>query len=47
MKLLALDQSSRVSGYAIFEDSQLIAVGTIDATDDDLGVRLIKIRKSV
>lgn len=47
MKLLALDQASRITGYAIFEDNQLITYGKIVTDDTDVGVRLSKIRKSV
>lgn len=47
MNLLALDQSSRVSGYAIFEDDKLIKSGTFTLTDDDVSIRLTKIRERV
>ena len=47
MRLLALDQASRTSGYAIFEDDKLIDFGTFTYDDTDIGVRLHKIRNKV
>lgn len=47
MRILALDQSSRVSGYAIFEDNNLIDFGTFSVTMQDLSKRLVKIREKV
>lgn len=49
MKILALDQAARVSGYAIFEDGALIEYGKLDATQhsDDLGKRLNWLRRRV
>lgn len=46
-RLLALDQSSRVSGYAIFYDGKLEDYGKFEFTDNDLGIRLLKIRQKV
>ena len=46
-RLLALDQSSRISGYAIFVDENLIAHGSINLTEEDVGQRLFLIRKEV
>ena len=46
-KILALDQSSRTSGYAVFENNNLIASGHFTFTDDDFGVRLYKIRNKI
>ena len=46
-RLLALDQSSRISGYAIFVDEKLIAHGSINLTEEDVGQRLVLIRKEV
>ena len=45
--ILALDQSSRVSGYAVFVDNQLVASGTFTVLDDYIPDRLVKIRKKV
>ena len=47
MRLLALDQASRVSGYSIFEDGKLVDYGKFELTDDDLGKRLVKYRKKI
>lgn len=45
--ILALDQSSRVSGYAVFKNNQLIMSGTFSVTDDSIPSRLVKIRTKV
>lgn len=45
--ILALDQASRTSGYAIFHEDQLIASGTFTFDDDDFPTRLVKIRNKV
>ena len=45
--ILALDQASRTSGYAIFHGNQLIASGTFTFDDDDFPTRLVKIRNKV
>ena len=48
MKILALDQSSRLSGWAIFDGSNLVRYGKIDVTKYyELGERLHIIRKEV
>ena len=48
MKLLALDQASNITGWAIFENSKLVSYGMIDASNqNDIGKRLYKIRQSV
>lgn len=46
-KILALDQATRCSGYAIFENKKLIHYGKILTEDLDIGVRLNKIRNQV
>lgn len=46
-KLLALDQSSKITGYAIFENAKLIKYGKINLNDDDIGIRLMKLRNQV
>ena len=46
-KILALDQATRISGYAIFEDKKLIHYGKIVTEDSDIGIRLNKIRNEV
>lgn len=45
--ILALDQSSRTTGYAIFRDGQLYSYGSFTVTDADIGDRLYKIRSKV
>ena len=47
MRLLALDQASRTSGYAVFDDDVLVQSGTFTLTSDDLGERLVKYRKQI
>jgi hypothetical protein len=37
MNLLALDQSSRVTGWAVFHDKELVDSGTFTLTADDIG----------
>lgn len=45
--LLALDQSSKVSGYAVFRDNSLLTYGVIDLKDKNLGIRLNKLRDAI
>lgn len=45
--ILALDQASRTSGYAVFQEGSLIASGTFTYDDDDFSLRLVKIRNKV
>lgn len=45
MKLLALDQASRVSGWAIFDNQDLIDSGTFTLKSDDVGERLVQYRQ--
>ena len=45
--VLALDQASRTSGWAVFQDGQLFASGTFTYDDDDFSLRLVKIRNKV
>ena len=45
MRLLALDQASRTSGWAIFEDQELIDSGTFTLKSDDIGERLVQYRQ--
>ena len=47
MRLLALDQASRTSGYSVFEDGKLLAYGKFTYDDEDMGLRLYKIRERV
>lgn len=45
--LLALDQSSRCTGYAVFEGEELTESGTFTLSDSDFGKRLESLRKKV
>lgn len=45
--ILALDQASRTSGFAVFRENELIASGTFTFDDDDFSLRLVKIRNKV
>ena len=45
MKLLALDQASRTSGWAIFDNQELIDSGTFTLKSDDIGERLVQYRQ--
>lgn len=47
MKILALDQASRTTGWSLFEDKKLVTYGKFTFTDDDFGQRLYKIRNKV
>lgn len=49
MKILALDQSSRVTGWAVFADGALQTHGKFDAenTGSDIGKRLTYIRNKI
>lgn len=47
MKVLALDQSSRVTGYAVFDNNQLVTSGTFVTDDERFGHRLLEIRKTI
>lgn len=46
-KLLALDQSSRITGWAVFYGEELVAHGKISVDDPDIGERLYKIKTQV
>lgn len=45
--LLALDQATRTTGYAVFKNQQLYKVGTFTFADNEIGDRLVKIRKKI
>ena len=46
-KLLALDQSSKVTGYTVLEDGKIIKVSHFECTGDDVGDRLVQFRKKI
>ena len=45
--LLALDQASITTGYAIFKDGKYSSHGKFSFDDHDIGIRLMKIRNKV
>lgn len=47
MRLLALDQASRTTGWAVFEDNKLYDYGKFTFEDKDFGIRLNNIRKEI
>lgn len=47
MKILALDQASITTGFAIFENGKLVDYGKFTFEDADVAVRLVKIRNKV
>ena len=46
-KLLALDQASVITGYAIFENDKLITYGKIKLEDEEIGPRLLTLRNEI
>ena len=47
MVILALDQASRTSGWAVYSDNKLLKYGKFTYEDTDFGERLVKIRKAI
>ena len=47
MRLLALDQASHTTGYAVFEDGKPVVISHFTARGDDLGKRLEQIRNNI
>lgn len=47
MKLLALDQSSKITGYAIFDQGKLLEVGKFNLDGYELEERLVRLRNKV
>lgn len=47
MTLLSFDQSSRITGWAVFVDEELKDFGKFTFEDSDIGTRLFKIRSKV
>ena len=47
MRILALDQASRTTGWCVFEDGQLVKYGKFTYADENFGLRLCKIRNKV
>lgn len=46
-RLLALDQASRVTGWAIFEDGKLEKYGKILLDDSNTDIRLVQLRQGI
>lgn len=47
MRLLSLDQSSHITGYAIFEENKLIQNGKFNLDSEDIGDRLYDYRQTL
>ncbi len=47
MVLLALDQSSRITGWSVFKDGKLIDYGKFTLDEKDIGIRLSRFREIV
>ena len=45
--ILALDQSSRISGFAVFKENKLFEFGQINLSEYNIGERLVFLRKWV
>ena len=45
--ILALDQSSKISGYSVFKNGKLHTYGKFTFEDADLGERLCKIKNKI
>lgn len=46
-RLLALDQASKVTGWAIFEDGELKSYGKISLDDPNTNIRLVQLRQGI
>lgn len=46
-RLLALDQASVITGYAIFEEDRLVNYGKITLDDEEIGPRLVVLRNTI
>mgnify|MGYP000459412382 CR=1 FL=1 len=44
MKILAIDQASKISGWSVFENGELIEYGKVTFNDDDFILRVSKLR---
>lgn len=47
MRILAFDQSSRTTGWSLFEDNKLVTYGKFTYEDTDFGIRLVKIHDKI
>ena len=47
-RILSLDQSTRITGFAVFDNNSLIKVGKFDISySGDIGQRLVKFREKI
>lgn len=46
-KLLALDQSSRITGWSVFDSGQLIQHGKFELTSNDIDQRLVQFKNQI
>lgn len=46
-RLLALDQASKVTGWAIFKDGELKSYGKISLDDPNTDIRLVQLRQGI
>lgn len=46
-RLLVLDQASKVTGWAIFEDGELKSYGKISLDDPNTDIRLVQLRQGI
>ena len=46
-KLLALDQASVITGYAVFDNEKLLSYGKIELKDEEIGPRLVVLREKI
>lgn len=45
--LLALDQASIITGYAVFQDGKLAKYGKLELKDEEIGPRLVTLRNEI
>ena len=46
-RLLALDQASKITGWAVFEDGELKSYGKISLDDPNIDYRLVQLRANI
>ena len=47
MRLLAFDQSSRITGWCVFDDNELFDCGKFEIEGDEIGKRLLEFKSHV
>lgn len=45
--LLALDQASIITGYAVFQDGKLVKYGKLELKEEEIGPRLVTLRNEI